>query len=518
MHAAAPDREAGLAPPIAPDAPNRRALILPGGGMRVAYQAGAVQALHESGLRFSYADGTSGGLMNLAALMSGLAPAKLAAQWRSLKPDRFISPLSLRGYLRFPNLPSMGDFDGIERYIFKHLGIDLKAIRNSQGVGAQFNVCDFANKQVVAVPHTEIELPLLLAGLSLPLMTPAVNHNGRTWTDAVWIKDSNILQTVRHGANEIWIVWCIGNTPRFKDGFLNQYVHMIEMSAVGALNAELEAVARLNESIGKGETPYGHQEPITVHLIKPRLPIPLDPDYVMGKVSGNALVDQGYMDASGYLKAVPKNGIALDLSATQTQEPKRGVSFRETMAGRISFFTDDPKTGGRDINGIPVALNATINIRDIEGFVASPQHRGAMAAHLYSPRLGFVLPATSSNFQLFSPTDDPKHKEMVYETGFLRDGKHYWFSGRKAVRNGPPWRLWRDTTTLYVKVYEGYDTTGKVVAAGVLRLNLIGFVALMTTLYPRDCIGIRQKLGAVKRFATFFLASLWRTYGLGRNE
>lgn len=47
-------------PPIAPDAPNRRALILPGGGMRVAYQAGAVQALHEAGLRFSHADGTSG--------------------------------------------------------------------------------------------------------------------------------------------------------------------------------------------------------------------------------------------------------------------------------------------------------------------------------------------------------------------------------------------------------------------------------------------------------------------------
>ena len=49
------------------------ALILAGGGIRVAWQAGAVQALHESGLRFSHGDGTSGGIFTLGMLMSGVA-------------------------------------------------------------------------------------------------------------------------------------------------------------------------------------------------------------------------------------------------------------------------------------------------------------------------------------------------------------------------------------------------------------------------------------------------------------
>jgi len=49
----------------------QRSLILAGGGMRVAYQAGALRALFEAGLTFAHADGTSGGTMNLAMLFSG---------------------------------------------------------------------------------------------------------------------------------------------------------------------------------------------------------------------------------------------------------------------------------------------------------------------------------------------------------------------------------------------------------------------------------------------------------------
>ena len=52
----------------------RRSLILAGGGMRVAYQAGVFKALGEFGLRFAHGDGTSGGTMNLAMMLSGLSP------------------------------------------------------------------------------------------------------------------------------------------------------------------------------------------------------------------------------------------------------------------------------------------------------------------------------------------------------------------------------------------------------------------------------------------------------------
>lgn len=499
-------------PAIAPKRPNKRAIVLPGGGMRVAYQAGALQRLHEEGLRFSLGDGTSGGVMNLGAVLSGVTPADLAMRWRSLKPAKFISPLSIMEYLKFPNLRAFGDFDGIVEYVYPHLGIDPGKIRASRGVQAQFNLCDFAAKSVVPVPQNQITLDQMLAGMSLPMFTPAVPQNGTTWTDAVWIKDANLLETVRNGAREIWVIWCIGNTPRFLPGTLNQYVHMIEMSAVAALNAELEQIRALNAQIAAGETPYGLKTPIKVHLIKPELPIPLDPDFVSGKVSGDALVDQGYMDAAAYLRGKPRQGISLSPAATRTDAPGQGLTFRERMTGRILFGETDPKRGGQDINATPVALQATINLRDVAGFVKDPAHRGEMAAHLFSPRLGFVLPATHSNFQLFSPSDDPDLTHMVYQVGVLLHGKPHWFNGQKQVRRGPPWRIWRETTTLFVRLHEGRDSSGKVVAAGVLRLSPLDFLKLSTTVSTRDCFGPHARLGTVGKFVRFFTRSLWNTY------
>ncbi|MFV9614566.1 MAG: patatin-like phospholipase family protein [Gammaproteobacteria bacterium] len=505
-------------PHIAPEEENKRALILPGGGMRVAYQAGVIQRLHEHGLRFSYADGTSGGLMNLASLLSGIHPDKLVSRWRSLRPTGFISLLSFRKYLKFPNLPSFGDFDGITEKIFPHLGIDVDKIKSSQGVRAQFNVCDFTAKLVKPVPHNEIELPLLLAGMSLPIFTPAVDHANKKWTDAVWIQDSNILRTVEHGANEIWVAWCIGNTAEFKPGFLNQYVHMIEMSAIGALNHELEVISQLNQRIEAGETPFGHTKPITVHLIKPALPIPLDPDYISAKVSGDALVDQGYMDTSVYLSSYSDQGIPLNEHATQTPVPASGISFSEVMRGRITWGEKDPLTGWQNVNGIPVALHATINIRDIDGFVSDKHHCGGMVAHLISPRLGFTLAATATNFQLFSPTTGGDCVEMVYEMGFMRDDGEYWFSGRKHVCKGSIFRMWKETTTLHVTLHKGNSRNGEIVAAGMLRLSVNDLISLLTTFHSRDCIGLRASFLATKTFVSFFVKSLWQSYGYGLGK
>ena len=42
-----------------------KSLVLAGGGMRVAWQAGVMTALAEEGLEFSHVDGTSGGIINI---------------------------------------------------------------------------------------------------------------------------------------------------------------------------------------------------------------------------------------------------------------------------------------------------------------------------------------------------------------------------------------------------------------------------------------------------------------------
>lgn len=499
--------------PIAPAGPNRRALILPGGGMRVAYQAGVVKALHDEGLRYSIADASSGGTMNLAALLAGATPDQLCARWRTLDQTGFVSLRPLTAYARFPNTGALGDFDSIEARVFPHLGIDAGKVRRAEGIQATFNVCDFDDKVARPIPHAEISHELLLAAISLPLATPPVHWQGRTWTDAVWIRQSNLLAAVAAGANELWVAWLIGNTPRFKDGLLEQYVHMIEMAAVGKLNDELAEIARLNERIAAGDRPYGHDAPIVVHLIRPEIPLPLDPDYLMGNIDGESLVAYGYRDAMRYLERRQPGGIPLDPSATKMREPARGLQFREVMAGRITFGETDPQRGYRSDAAMAAAIHATIDIEDIRAFTLDPDHIGELAGHLELHRRGGWLPATRGIIGLFTPSKtDPKLSYMIYAIGIVIDGRRYWFNGRKHVRMSAPWNLWKATTTLYVTLHEGDDDGGPIVAAGILSLGIGALLGLAGTLRATGCDRPLQRFGAIVAFFRFFAGQLIRHF------
>ena len=63
----------------------KRALILPGGGLRLSYAAGVIDELFAHGLKFQFMDGTSGGSLNLAMLLSGLKADEMCDRWRSVR-------------------------------------------------------------------------------------------------------------------------------------------------------------------------------------------------------------------------------------------------------------------------------------------------------------------------------------------------------------------------------------------------------------------------------------------------
>lgn len=481
--------------------------------MRVAYQAGIIKALHDEGLRFSFADGASGGTMNLAALLGGITPDELCTRWRTLDVTAFISPRPLSAYARFPRTGALGDFDSIKARVFPHLGIDARKIRSSRGIQATFNVCDFDDKVVHPVPHNEMSDELLLAGISLPLATPPLRWKGRTWTDAVWIRDSNLMAAVEAGANELWVAWCIGNTADYKDGLLEQYVHMIEMAAVGRLNEELATIAKLNEKIAMGERPFGHDKSIIVHLIKPDIPLPLDPDFLTGKIDAATLIAYGYRDARRYLDGRSESGIALNPQASKMREPGCGVQFREVMAGRITFGESDPAKGYNSQAAMALALHATIDVEDMREFILDPSHKGTIAGHVELHRRGGWLPLSRGEFGLFTPSPgDPRLSLMIYAGAFHIDGRRYLFNGRKHVRISPIWKMWKQTTTLYVTLHEGDRPEGPIVAAGILNLGLAQLFELLGTFHPTGCTGRRQKLGAAWKFFRFFASELVRHY------
>ena len=194
----------------------RRALVLAGGGIRVAWQAGVVQALDEAGLTFDHGDGTSGGIFTLGMLMSGVSPerARAALAVAAGAAVRLAAPAAqLRPAARRTGRPSAEPAGVRDRRASRTSASTSPRSAPAPGMTGTFNVADFDSKICVAIPHDEIDLDRMIAGVSLPIFLPAVQSGGRTWTDAVWIKDANLLEAVRRGCTELWLVWCIGNTP-----------------------------------------------------------------------------------------------------------------------------------------------------------------------------------------------------------------------------------------------------------------------------------------------------------------
>lgn len=493
----------------------RRALILAGGGMRVSWQAGVLCALEEQGICFTHGDGTSGGCMNLAALLSGISPVDLRTRWESLEPRQFSSFAPLVDFLKMSGAMAFGSADGIVNEVYPHLGIDVARINESTGIESRFNVCNFTKKIVEPVPHERVRLDHLVAAVSLPIFMPPVSIDGTTYTDAVWIKDANLIDAVKRGADELWLVWCIGHTPEYKRGMLNQYVHMIEMSANGGLSEEFDRINELNERIMAGENVYGHSKPIRLHVIKPDVPLPLDPDYFFGKITASELAELGYTAARAYLDRRTDEGVAFKPEVLMMSTGKSvGVQFDEVMKGRFALGATDPSQGEKDGDrqNSELTLNATIAVDDFDSFMADPDHAARLNARVTFSAWKEEVSGTGV-FKLFSTApDDATMKLMVYETSLQHEGKPFYLAGRKEVKDNRGPDMWRDTTTLYTRLHSGNDKTGPVVGAGILTIGVAEFSKVLGNLHVVGTSDEKQKAEVLAKFGRFFAGELWDIY------
>ncbi|MDZ7690198.1 MAG: patatin-like phospholipase family protein [Balneolaceae bacterium] len=504
-----------ISPPEGYTGPHR-SLVLSGGGMRVAYQAGVLRALQEHDLRFHHADGTSGGTMNLAMLMSGFSPEAMCDRWRSLDVKKFVSMLPFQEYLNLHNVKAFGDADGIVNHVFPHLGIDLERIRAAKGMEGTFNVCNYSTKTNEVIPHTNATQDLLVASISLPIFMPSVEHNGDQYIDSAWIRDANLMEAVKRGAEEIWLIWCIGNHGIYKDGIFNQYVHMLEMSANGGLFEEFDRIREINERIKNGDSPYGQAEPVKLHVIKPEYPLPLDPDFYFNRVDASTLVNMGYADASKYVANMSADGIDFTPAATRMKDPAPGIAFREKMEGWFSLDANNPEEGAQkgQEQGTTLSLHGSIYIRNLPNFMGSQEHSGTMAGHIEFAPFDDYLPAKTGVFNLFveEGQNAPDTKWMIYEMQFDHEGNSYYLAGKKEVRDDPGFDLWEDTTTLKATLHKGTDAAGTVVAAGILKLSKKELVNLVKTLHAIDARDAAERFNLLANFGAFFLGELWDSY------
>ncbi|NTX06777.1 patatin-like phospholipase family protein [Myxococcus sp. CA040A] len=490
--------------------PRKRALILIGGGLRAAWQAGAIRALEDADLGFHFADATSAGSLNLAMLLSGASPGEACARWRTLSVEDFLAHAVPRKTLDVLHVEPLGDPEKVLRRVFPHLGIDLGAIRASSLVEGTFHVCDFERKTDVAIPHRDLDRELLLAAISPPILMPPVERDGTLYTDALWTQDTHLLDAVRRGANELWVLWCLGNTPVYDDGLYEQYAYLVEMSTNGALFAQLRVIQELNERIDAGEVVPGHQRPIAVHLIKPERPLALDPDLYAGRATAAALIDMGYSDTWRYLDVCGAQGLPLTPEMTRTTEPSPDLTFVESLTGLFSMGVTDPTQGALHPGAQPMTIHCTISVGDLDAFVSDVKCSARLVARLSFAPFGEDLPVRRGSFNIFRPSDAPSSRVMTYGLRFPHQGRDYFLEGTKVVDDRRGGDAWKGSTRLHCQLHAGMNAQGPVVGAGVLTLGVGQLLSLISSMQPARREGAGTT--AMDRFGRFFLGPLWERY------
>ncbi|NEU09153.1 GMC family oxidoreductase [Flavihumibacter sp. R14] len=212
--------------------------------------------------------------------------------------------------------------------------------------------------------------------------------------------------------------------------------------------------------------------------------------------------------------------ITYDLPVVIAKEfqPKPTVQFTETMRGYFSTdekedFESGYKKGKETCS--PFMFTLTVQAEDIDNFVNDETHTGFMAGTVIAPALS-QKPLTISKgiFNLFvQDPDDPTHKKMKYSMQLnTYDGRQYYFYAYKQVEHDKAFDLWKDTTVLYITVFDGSDNSAPVLGRGILKIIPIDFATQMGTIKALHTKSKLQSLLAIKAFSTFFSNNVVETY------
>lgn len=493
------------------EAPTRRSLILAGGGMKVAFQAGVLQVwLDEAGITFDHADGASGGVFNLAMYAQGMTGTRIADNWRGLRPLAMVRP-NWRGMLRGPRLRSLFRLDHLPSEIFPDWGLDWGAINRSR-VDATFNVYDFTDHELVVLPPADLTPELLVACVSLPVWFPPVVTSGHQWIDAVFATDANIeTAIVDHGADEVWVIWTVDRSGTWRDGLVAQYFQIIEAAANAELGAITRRITRNNELVAQGlGGEFGRH--ITLRMLEGSVPL-----HYLVNVSADRnrrAVELGVRHAREWCA---REGFSLENPSPTPYRDDTSVRFSETMRGTITF-AGTPHEGAPDGPSHlrhPLQFHLDITVDGVDRFLAEPAHLARARGAIDCDALGGRRPVTAGWFNLFVHDDDPAVKEMRYHLWFTDSTEHpLTLVGVKTVRNDPGFDVWHDTTTLACTIRVGHiapDGTGASLAQGTLRITPGAFVRQLSTFRARGPNRARR-IGGLGRFVRAFLGDLWDVY------
>jgi predicted patatin/cPLA2 family phospholipase len=496
----------------------RRSLILAGGGMKVAFQAGVLQVwLDEAGVCFDHVDGASGGTLNLALLCQGRTGTQIADNWRGLPLSEVIDP-NWETYWKLAYAESLMKLDRMREEVFQERWqLNWDSIRAS-AIDATFNVYDFTEQRTRIVQPGGMTEDLLVACISLPMWFPPVRIEGHTYIDAVFNTDANLEEAIRRGADELWVIWTVSQRSQWEDGFVGNYFNIIEAAANGRFNDILRRIEVSNAAHAAGQSAEWDRT-ISVKVLRAEVPL-----HYLLNLNADRITEAVERGVSEARRWCLQNKISLkapSLGPSAASAPI-SLSFVEEMKGFVAHGATNPEAGyrqGRQERS-KLTVHLTIEIDDVERFIAEPDHTATASGWIEGPALGGRQNIDQGCFNLFVDSGpDYDRKWMLYRL-FCRDekGRPLTLSGVKQVDDDHGLEVWHDITTLYTTIFIGHlmvdeEVGAQILAVGIVRIQVLDFLRQLTTFRADSGTGEISRTSALARFGAFFLGSLWDVYG-----
>lgn len=213
-------------------------------------------------------------------------------------------------------------------------------------------------------------------------------------------------------------------------------------------------------------------------------------------------------------------------------EYRPGVRFTESMAGFVTRPLDADADGqqldvyraaekrGQDA-GTAFRFILTIDGNEIDRFIEDPEHEsgifGTVSCSLLSAE---PLVATEGMFNLFAP--DPNRvetREMLYAMTLTSiDGQQYYFQGFKRIHDDGGIDAWSDTTTLYVTIYEGMNSSENMFARGILHIAPSDLAHQLRTISTTHADESGESVKTLAKFSALFAGSVFDNFGKGLGK
>jgi NTE family protein len=308
----------------------KRALVLPGGGGRGAYQVGVYKALHEKGIKFDLAFGTSIGGLNATMIAQGHLE-RLEQLWSTLKAsDIFHLPsASMVGRLVLGHKLGLLDTGPLEALLRRELNLQaLKQSRMKVGL-CTTDLCSLETRLITIddVMSTNELVDVLMATSAIPMAFPPRHiHGSGLWVDGGLVRNTPMETAIQLGADEIFMVLLhpekINVCPT---NMFEVLVRCLDIVLDASARREIQSAELYNRLIATGSAESIGRKNVNIRVFQPRRAVnttllEIDPE------RSRKLVAQGYEDAmlqlADYKPDEPDSGHTESIQVSEINEIK----------------------------------------------------------------------------------------------------------------------------------------------------------------------------------------------------